>query len=101
MLKYIAPAADYLNVMFMTNLSTFLTNWAQVETIKFSIFVVFMFLVFVLFWTPYLNNLSKQIWRTKVIKLNLSLKGMLNMIPMEIIQKYPNLKDAFIGGDIL
>lgn len=26
---------------------------------------------------------------------------MLNMIPMEIIQKYPNLKDAFIGGDIL
>ena len=26
---------------------------------------------------------------------------MLNMIPMDIIQKYPNLKEAFIGGDIL
>jgi len=26
---------------------------------------------------------------------------MLNMIPMEIIHRYPNLKDNFIGGDIL
>ena len=26
---------------------------------------------------------------------------MLNMIPMEIIHRYPNLKDKFIGGDIL
>lgn len=26
---------------------------------------------------------------------------MLNMIPMDIIQKYPNLKQQFIGGEIL
>jgi hypothetical protein len=33
-----------------------------------------------------------KIWRTK---------GMLNMIPMEIITKHETLKNAFISGDIL
>jgi hypothetical protein len=66
LLKYIAPSIDYLNVLFMDNVSMYMSNWGQIEQIKFAIFIVFMFLVFLIFWTPYLNNLSKQIWRTKV-----------------------------------
>jgi hypothetical protein len=44
----------------------FLAGQEQIEQIKFAVFIVAMFLIFVLFWNPYLNNLSKQIWRTKV-----------------------------------
>ena len=69
----------------MSGISDFLSYQNQIEEIKFSIYMVIMLLVFIFFWTPYLNNLSKQIWRTKVFK-NMTLnQGMLNMIPMEII----------------
>lgn len=67
----------------MSGISDFLSYSDSIEQMKFSIYLVLMFAAFIFCWTPYLNNLSKQIWRTK---------GMLNMIPMDIIQKYPNLK---------
>ncbi|KAM3130307.1 hypothetical protein pb186bvf_017603 [Paramecium bursaria] len=52
----------------MNGISDFLSYQNQIEEIKFSIYMVIMLLVFIFFWTPYLNNLSKQIWRTKVMK---------------------------------
>ena len=41
--------------------------------------MAFILIVFVFLWVPYLDNLSVKIWRTK---------GMLSMIPMEIILRY-------------
>ena len=51
-----------------------------------------MITVFIFGWSPYLKNLNVKIWRTK---------GMLNMIPMEILQKNDNLKEKFMSGDLL
>ncbi|CAD8089671.1 unnamed protein product [Paramecium primaurelia] len=92
LLYYISPACDYLTDQFMSGITDFLSYSDSIEQMKFSVYLVLMFAAFIFCWTPYLNNLSKQIWRTK---------GMLNMIPMDIIQKYPNLKQQFIGGEIL
>jgi len=53
---------------------------------------VVIFAIFIFVWTPYLRNLKNKIWRTK---------GMLNMIPIEIIKENDKLKKAFTSGDIL
>ena len=62
------------------------------EIIVFSLYIVLILTVFIIVWIPYLNGLNIKIWRTK---------GMLNMIPMEVINKHESLKNAFISGDIL
>jgi len=86
------PAIDALNQLFMSDFNSYLDYQNSVEDIKFSIFIIMLFVVFLFIWTPYLKNLNMKIWRTK---------GMLNMIPMDIIRKNENLKNAFISGDIL
>jgi len=53
--------------------------------------LIWVFL-FIVIWAPYLKRLKDKIFRTK---------GMLNMIPMELITKNENLKQLFLAGDIL
>lgn len=91
-MKNMVPAIDALNQLFMSDFNSYLDYQNSVEDIKFSIFIIMLFVVFLFIWTPYLKNLNMKIWRTK---------GMLNMIPMDIIRKNENLKNAFISGDIL
>jgi hypothetical protein len=55
-------------------------------------FILVMVIVFLFIWVPYLNRLNQRIWMTK---------GMLNMIPMDIIVKHEKLRNAFTNGDIL
>mmetsp|Transcript_69131 Transcript_69131/g.104234 ORF Transcript_69131/g.104234 Transcript_69131/m.104234 type:complete len:103 (+) Transcript_69131:599-907(+) len=92
LLEYIIPAVEHLNDIFLENITNFLDTNLNSDKIKFSVFIILLFLVFLVIWSPYLNNLNTKIWRTK---------GMLNMIPMDIISKNENLKNAFISGDIL
>lgn len=66
LLKYIGPAVNYLNDIVQADLAKYLAYQQEIEQIKFAVFLVVMFLIFLIFWMPYLNNLSKQIWRTKV-----------------------------------
>jgi hypothetical protein len=42
-------------------------------------------------WIPYLSKIKEKIWRVK---------GMLNMIPMDIIGNNENLKNSLISEDI-
>ncbi len=86
------PSIDFLNLNFLDSLNSYMSDQESVEKIKFSVFIILIVVVFFLIWTPYLRNLNTKIWRTK---------GMLNMIPMDIISKNENLKNAFISGDIL
>jgi hypothetical protein len=91
-LNQIVPAMTSLNEAFKLNLFSYLNSNLDTDKIKFSVFIVMLFLVFLFVWTPYLKNLNNKIWRTK---------GMLNMIPMDILSKNESLKNAFISGDIL
>jgi len=86
------PAIDSLNQLFLSDFNSYLNDQINIENIIFAIFMIMIFIVFLFIWIPYLNNLNTKIWRTK---------GMLNMIPMEIISKNENLKKAFISGEIL
>ena len=83
---------EELNNDLYSDITTFLTGRSKFETIIFSVFIVVILGVFFVIWIPYLSSLNIKIWRTK---------GMLNMIPMEVIMKYDTLKNAFIAGDIL
>ena len=47
---------------------------------------------FFLLFRPYIISLNNYIWKTK---------GMLNMIPLEVLNKYQNLKDIIISRDII
>jgi len=49
-------------------------------------------MVFTLVWTPYLSSLNNKIWKTK---------GMLNMIPMEIIINNPKLSEKMNSEAIM
>lgn len=70
----------------MSAFKDYMKQFEKIEKIKFSVFIVGMCIVFVFIWYPYQQSLNVKIWRTK---------GMLNMIPMEIITKHANLKAAF------
>ncbi|EAR98621.2 PAS domain S-box protein (macronuclear) [Tetrahymena thermophila SB210] len=89
---YMAPMIEFLNQQLLSAIQTYINNQNSIEEIKFGVFVAFVIIVFLGVWLPYLQQLSHKIWRTK---------GMLNMIPMDIITKDQNLKQAFQSGDIL
>lgn len=46
-------------------------------------FIAIVIVFYVVLWLPYLKDLNMKIWRTK---------GMLNMIPMQIITQNDRLK---------
>jgi ABC-type bacteriocin/lantibiotic exporter with double-glycine peptidase domain len=76
----------------VSNTMDFLSNRTQTEIILFCVYIVVMLSAFLFIWIPYMRRINLKIWRTK---------GMLNMIPMEVINKHESLKNAFISGDIL
>lgn len=91
-LDMITPALADLTELFITVFEDYINETTNLERLKFAIFLVGLFLTLAFIWLPYLRNLSNKIFRTK---------GMLNMIPMEIISKNENLKNLFIQGDLL
>lgn len=91
-LSYLSPTFTELNLSLREGTAGYLSSHSKMEIIVFNIYIVLILVVFILIWMPYLNGLSIKIWRTK---------GMLNMIPMEVINKHESLKNAFISGDIL
>lgn len=77
---YIMPALEELNKDFLGGLGDYLSSEASFELIKCIVFIIFLILNHVFFWIPYQGSLNNKIWRTK---------GMLNMIPIEIIIRNP------------
>ncbi|EAR83936.2 PAS domain S-box protein (macronuclear) [Tetrahymena thermophila SB210] len=91
-LQYMQPSMLSTNALMVNNFSSLLTQTQNIEIIILSIFITVTIIIFFLIWLPYLRSLSNKIWRTK---------GMLNMIPIDVITKHDSLKNAFISGDIL
>jgi hypothetical protein len=86
------PAFQQLLDDYIVAYNDYLSQSNRTEGIKFAVFIIFCFLVFFALWQPYLKNLKDKIFRTK---------GMLNMIPMDIISKNENLRTQFLSGNIL
>jgi len=77
---------------FLEASENYLSYGLTIEKIKYSVFLLFCAFVFVVLWLPYLRSLNEKIFRTK---------GMLNMIPLEVIMKSENLKNAFLSGNLM
>lgn len=75
-----------------TALKSYLDTILNIDRIKYALIVIFSFAVLFVLWRPYIKSLNEKIFRTK---------GMLNMIPLEIIMKSDNLKEKFLSGNIL
>lgn len=92
MVNLIAPVIEELETELLANFDDYLSTINTLARVKFIVFIVAAFLIFFFIWIPYLKRLKEKIFRTK---------GMLNMIPMNIITKNESLKNEFIQGDIL
>ena len=73
-------------------MQTSLENSQKFEMYKLGAFILLIIFIFVGVWTPYLANLSKKIWKTK---------GMLNMIPLDIIKNNSVLEEHILAKDII
>jgi len=85
------PLKDLIN-SFDSSFEDYLKFILVIEKIKFVAFLTCLLVIFLFLWVPYLKRLSMKIFRTK---------GMLNMIPMDIISKSEQLKYMFTSGSLL
>jgi len=77
--------------MYSNAFKDYLSTTSSIATIKFVVFLVGLIVVFLAIWMPYLGSLSSRIFRTK---------GMLNMIPEEIIGNNVLLRRMFVNPDL-
>ena len=78
--------------LYITNFHDYLNYYVTMNKVDFILTFLFIAFIYIFVWLPYLRNLSQKIWRTK---------GMLNMIPIDIVSKNENLKNIFVSGDLL
>jgi len=50
----------------------------------FIIFIIALAVAYLILWTPFVNRLNREIWRTK---------SMLTIIPIEVIMKIPRIQE--------
>jgi len=91
-LNQIAPALTQLATDYTYAFNEYVKGELNIARIWFSLVVVYLLFTFLVLWIPYMRRLRDDIWRTK---------GMLNMIPMEIINENENLTDLFISGELI
>ena len=91
-MEFINDALKHLRIKFIVDMEKTLKNSQRFEMYKLGAFTFMIIFIFVGVWAPYLKNLSKKIWKTK---------GMLNMIPLDIIQKNSVLEEHILAKDII
>jgi len=92
MLDMIAPAMYYLADVYLQTFYDYLSDQYTIQRVRFAIFLLALIFVTIFVWMPYVRRLMSQIFRTK---------GLLNMIPMSMLQKNKNLRDIFTSEQIL
>lgn len=80
---YVDPTINLLNTEFTTAYNNYLSFKQMIDKLCFSLFICAICLLFVFVWIPYLGALIKKIWMTK---------GVLNMIPIDVIMKHEKLR---------
>ena len=77
---------------YMVYFTMYFKTIYNIQRVKFGVFIIALFLLLIFVWMPYLTRLTRQIFRTK---------GLLNMIPMTILQKNKSLRETFTSNAIL
>lgn len=82
-MSFINPTIYSLQDTFVNTMLTIKTSNVSSANIQIALFIIIIILIFLVLWLPYLSKLKYKIWRTK---------GMLNMIPLEILTKHESFK---------
>ncbi|KAL4485750.1 hypothetical protein ABPG72_012290 [Tetrahymena utriculariae] len=90
--SFMVSLMDQLTQLLVQQVPNYLSYRTTIEIIVFCLYIIVILASFVFIWLPYMARINVKIWRTK---------GMLNMIPVEVIQKHESLKNAFLHGEIL
>ncbi|KAL4466115.1 hypothetical protein ABPG74_004352 [Tetrahymena malaccensis] len=90
--SFMIPMMDQLTQSLLQYAPDYLSYRTTIEIIVFCIYITVILAAFIFIWLPYMASINVKIWRTK---------GMLNMIPVEVIQSHDSLKNAFLHGEIL
>lgn len=85
-------AFDYLILTFYNSMHSYITQVFVGELLIVIAGIVVLLLVIIFIWRPYIANLNSNIWRTK---------GMLSMIPMDVILANDALRSAMLNGDLM
>mgnify|MGYP006928492514 FL=1 len=83
MQKYLEYPSLFALEELMRSLNAKLETYNYMGLGKLVGFIAIVIVFYVVLWLPYLKDLNMKIWRTK---------GMLNMIPMQIITQNDRLK---------
>jgi len=92
LLENTLPVMRDLRDKFLDSFGDFIDNTMTLSKVKYGIFLAILLLVFFIVWIPYKTTLMEKIFKTK---------GMLKMIPIDLITKDENMKAVFFGGNIL
>ncbi|KAL4441102.1 hypothetical protein ABPG74_002052 [Tetrahymena malaccensis] len=85
LLQYLVGPNDGLRSTFQNDINSYLNSYQTICVALFISFVCFSFVIILIFWIPFKRNLTRKVWRVK---------GMLNMIPMDILVNDETVKQA-------
>jgi ABC-type bacteriocin/lantibiotic exporter with double-glycine peptidase domain len=85
-------ALDYLIATFYDRTQNYNTYVFTIDLVIMVLGICVVFVVCLFVWRPYIENLNNNIWRTK---------GMLSMIPMQVILENEGLKQAMTSGQLM
>lgn len=85
-------ALDFLIQSFHDKTNTYNNYVFTIDLVIMILGICILFVVSIFVWRPYIENLNNNIWRTK---------GMLSMIPMQVILDNENLKQAMTSGQLM
>lgn len=90
-LEQIYPPLNYLLTSYTKGYKDYNDSMLNISRIWFSLVVFYLVFTGVFLYYPYMRRLRDDIWRTK---------GMLNMIPMELIYENENLSHLFTSDEL-
>ncbi|KAL4430236.1 hypothetical protein ABPG74_014795 [Tetrahymena malaccensis] len=90
--KYIQKCLYQNKVILYNGFQDYLKAYTQYAILLFVACMLIIFLIIIFLIKPFLLMLNNQIWKTR---------GMLNLIPVSIINTYPSLKKQFMASDLL
>ena len=90
-LKDVYFADSYKQLLSQLDLSLFYNfdDKDKEDTILFSVYIVILFLLYFILWNKFIESTRHSLWVTK---------SMLAIIPLDIIQKVPKIKDFLLAS---
>lgn len=88
---FIQPSFTYLKSSLKESFNESYKSESMRRLILYVCFIIFLLLVFVAIWIPFVNHMNRDIWRTK---------SMLTLIPMDVLLQIKNVQKFLTNENI-